>query len=132
MEEFELKATAKTPYINFNAQSGKMIVQGRAISHSDEDFWAPVLKWFYAYAAHPNETTTVVFNLEYFNISSSKQILFLLHKMNDLLEEGNDVLVEWRYADDDLEMKESGFDFSCVVNVPFEFKSIASEIPTSI
>lgn len=132
MEEFELKATAKTPYIHFNGQSGEMIVQGRAISQPDEDFWAPVLKWFYAYATKPNETTTFIINLEYFNISSSKQILFLLHKMNDLLEEGYDVSVEWRYAEDDLEMKESGFDFSCVVNVPFNFKSVTSEIIASI
>src|SRR5690554_8157002 len=109
MEEFELKATAKTPYIYFNGQSGEMILQGRAISQPDEDFWAPVLKWFYAYATAPNKTTKVIFSLEYFNISSSKQILFLLHKMNDLFEEGYDVSIEWRYSDDDLEMKESGF-----------------------
>ena len=132
MEEFELKASAQTPYIHFNAQSGEMIIQGRAISQPDEDFWAPVLKWFYAYATAPHKTTHVTFNLEYFNISSSKQILFLLHKLNDLLEEGHDVQVEWRYAEDDMEMKESGFDFSCVVNVPFEFKSVKLEIPTSI
>ncbi len=132
MEEFELKGTAHTPYIHFNAQSGEMLVQGRAISQPDEDFWAPVLKWFYAYSTAPNETTKVVFNLEYFNISSSKQILFLLHKMNDLLEEGYDVKVEWLYSEDDLEMKESGFDFSCVVNVPFKFVSVALEIPVVV
>ncbi|PWH86377.1 DUF1987 domain-containing protein [Brumimicrobium oceani] len=132
MEKFELKASAHTPYIHFNAQSGEMIIQGRSISQPDEDFWAPVLKWFYAYAAAPHKTTHVIFNLEYFNISSSKQILFLLHKLNDLLEEGHDVHVEWRYTEDDLEMKESGFDFSCVVNVPFEFKCVPVEVVPSI
>lgn len=132
MEEFELEATAQTPYIHFNAQSGKMIVQGRAISQPEDDFWAPVLKWFYAYSSEPNEITNIIFNLEYFNISSSKQILFLLHKMNDLMEEGRDVAVEWIYTEDDLEMKESGFDFSCVVNVPFEFKSVPLEITKTI
>lgn len=132
MEKFQLEATAKTPYIYFDAQSGKMIIQGRAISQPDEDFWAPVLKWFYAYATAPNETTKVIFHLEYFSISSSKRILFLLHKMNDLLESGYDVSVEWRYSEDDLEMKESGFDFSCVVNVPFEFISVHSEITVTL
>lgn len=128
MEEFEVKATAQTPYIYFNAQSGCMIIEGRAISQPEEDFWAPVLKWFYAYAAAPNKTTKVIFKLEYFNNFSSKQLLFLLDKMNELWEKEHDVLVEWRYAADDPEMKESGFDFSCVVNVPFEFVSIEPEL----
>lgn len=127
MEKFELAATAKTPFIQFNGQSGRMIVQGRAISEVDDYFWAPVLKWFYAYATAPNDSTKFIFDMEYFNISSSKQILFLLHKLNDLYEEGYDVSVEWRFADDDVEMKESGFDFSCIVNVPFEFVSVKSE-----
>lgn len=127
MEKFELEATAKTPYVYFNGQSGEMIIRGRAISEPEEDFWAPVLKWFYAYATDCNSSTKITFDLDYFNISSSKQILFLLHKLNDLYEEGNDVSVVWKYADDDLEMKESGFDFSCVVNVPFEFVEVVSE-----
>lgn len=132
MKEFEQEATAKTPYINFNAQTGNMLIQGRAISQPDEDFWASVLKWFYAYATAPSEKTKMIFNLEYFNISSSKQILFLLHKMNDLLENGHDILVEWRYAEDDLEMKESGLDFSSIVNVPFDFKSLEYETLAAI
>ncbi|WP_107038882.1 DUF1987 domain-containing protein [Brumimicrobium mesophilum] len=127
MEKFELEATANTPYIQFNSQSGEMIIQGRAISEPEEDFWAPVLKWFYAYATAPSDSTRMVFNLEYFNNSASKQFLFFLHKLNELFEEGNDVSVVWKYANDDPEMKESGFDFSCVVNVPFEFVGVEFE-----
>lgn len=127
MEILEKKATADTPYINFNSESGSMLIQGRAIPQPADEFWAPVLKWFYAYSSDPNSKTELIFNMEYFNISTSKQILFLLHKINDLFEKGHDALVVWKYALEDTEMKEAGFDFSCVVNVPFEFKEIEVE-----
>src|SRR5690554_3816018 len=126
MEKFEITATAKIPYIHLDALSGEMIIEGRAIAQSEDDFWAPVLKWFYAYSTAPNVSTRFIFNLEYFNIYSSKQILFLLHKLNDIYEEGFNVKVIWKYSIEDLEMKESGFDFSCVVNVPFEFEELVS------
>ncbi|WP_299203552.1 DUF1987 domain-containing protein [Brumimicrobium sp.] len=127
MEVLEKAATANTPYINFNSESGIMLIQGRAIPQPADEFWAPVLKWFYAYSSAPNTRTELVFNMEYFNISTSKQILFLLHKMNDLFEKGHDVVVVWKYTKEDVEMKEAGFDFSCVVNVPFEFKRVEVE-----
>ena len=127
MEVLEKKATADTPYINFNSESGAMLIQGRAIPQNADEFWAPVLKWFYAYSSTPNTKTELIFNMEYFNISTSKQILFLLHKINDLFEKGHDAVVVWRYTKEDLEMKEAGFDFSCVVNVPFKFTVVGAE-----
>ncbi|HLW29656.1 MAG TPA: DUF1987 domain-containing protein [Brumimicrobium sp.] len=131
MEILEKSASADTPYINFNAESGSMLIQGRAIPQNAEEFWAPILKWFYAYSSSPHSKTILVFNMEYFNNSTSKQFLFLLDKMNDLYENGHDVVVIWKYAKEDIEMKEAGFDFSCVVNVPFEF-SISDVTPAGI
>ncbi len=121
MENLELKATAKTPQVLFNAQTGVMIIKGRAIPLESEDFWGPVLKWFYAYATDPLKKTKFVFDMEYFNISSSKQILFLLHKLNDMMEVGFDLDIDWKYPKGDVEMREAGNDFSCMVNIPFNF-----------
>jgi|SRR5690554_343727 len=131
MEILEIKATADTPYINFNAKSGLMLIQGRGIPSSADEFWAPVLKWFYAYSSEPHSKTCLIFHMEYFDKATSKQILFLLDKMNDLCEKGHEATVVWKYAKEDMEMKEAGFDFSSVVNVPFEFsdyESVAIEI----
>src|SRR5690554_6071285 len=116
MENLEITATADTPYINFNAESGLMLIQGRGIPSSAEEFWAPILKWFYAYSSKPHLKTHLIFNMEYFNNATSKQILFLLDKMNDLCKGGHEAIVVWKYSKEDLEMKEAGFDFSCVVN----------------
>lgn len=127
MEVLERLATPNTPYVNFDAVHGQMIISGRTIPNPADEFWAPLLKWFYAYSTAPKRITKFIFDMEYFNNASSKKILFLLHKMNDLLENGFDISVEWRYSEDDPEMKEAGHDFSCVVNVPFHFQAVKKE-----
>ena len=132
MENLEFKATAKTPQVNFDAITGVMIIKGRAIPSESEDFWGPVLKWFYAYATDPQPRTKFIFDMEYFNISSSKQILFLMHKLNDLLEVGFEVDIEWRYPKGDVEMKEAGSDFSCMVNIPIRFVESEESLATAV
>ncbi|MBW7867907.1 MAG: DUF1987 domain-containing protein [Brumimicrobium sp.] len=127
MEILEKIATPNTPYVNFNPNIGRMLIKGRAIPENIEEFWSPIVKWFYAYSCAPVRKTRIIFHMEYFNNASSKQILFLLHKMNEMVENGYDVSIEWRYAEDDDEMKEAGFDFSCVVNVPFVFNAFRTE-----
>jgi hypothetical protein len=71
---------------------------------------------------NPNGSTVVKIDLEYFNISSSKRILFLLYKLNELAEVGNDVHVEWLYRETDEDMYEVGQDYAYMVKVPFVFK----------
>lgn len=128
MEIIEKSATAKTPYVHLNAHKGEILIEGRAIPQSAEEFWAPILKWVYLYANHPCYETKLVFNVAYFNNASIKQILFLLDKLNEIFEQGCKVSAIWKYTKDDIEMKEVGFDFSCMVNFPFEFTSIDNNI----
>jgi hypothetical protein len=81
------------------------------------------LNWFESYLLKPIESTVFRINLEYFNISSSKRILFLLYKLNELVKMGHEVRVEWLYKIDDEDMYEVGQDYAYMVKVPFIFKS---------
>ena len=121
MENLELIATAHTPAIDFNSSTGLMRIKGRCIPDAPDEFWMPVLNWFESYLLEPIENTVFRIDLEYFNISSSKRILFLLYKLNELAEAGRSVRVEWRYKDSDEDMLEVGQDFACMVKVPFDF-----------
>ena len=122
MEVLSINATAHTPSVSFNHSIGKMEIEGRSIPDQPDDFWVPVLNWFESYLAQPSEKTTFKINLEYFNISSSKRILFLLYKLNELSERGLDVCVEWHYRHEDEDMYEVGQDYAYMVKVPFEFR----------
>lgn len=121
MKALSIEATAQTPAVIFDPVSGKMDISGRSIPDSPDDFWMPVLNWFESYLMNPAENTTISINLDYFNISSSKRILFLLYKLNELAEAGKNVSVKWLYRDEDEDMYEVGQDYAYMVKVPFEF-----------
>lgn len=122
MEGLSILGTAQTPVISFNPLIGNMEIKGRSIPDSPDDFWVPVLNWFESYLIQPAPKTTFKIDLEYFNISSSKRILFLLYKLNELAERGLDVCVEWHYRTEDEDMYEVGQDYAYMVKVPFKFK----------
>jgi hypothetical protein len=125
MESLIVNGTPHTPEINFNRVSGMMQIKGRSIPDQPDEFWIPVLNWFESYLLQPTNRTTIVIDLEYFNISSSKRILFLLYKLNELVDKGKEAVVEWHYREADEDMYEVGQDYAYMVKVPFIFKEYA-------
>lgn len=121
MDKLHIEETAQTPLVSFDAQTGEMDIKGRSIPEDADRFWLPVLSWFEAFMLNPSESVNIRLNMEYFNISSSKRILFLLYKLNELVEEGKTVKVEWHYKESDIDMYEVGQDYAYMVKVPFEF-----------
>ena len=97
MDALKIHATPQTPEIEFDSGTGVMAIKGRCIPDEPDDFWLPILSWFESYMMTPQENTTFRIELEYFNITSSKRILFLLYKLNELAENGKNVNVQWYY-----------------------------------
>lgn len=124
MIDLSIQETAKTPFVNFDSLTGVMVIRGRSIPDSPDEFWMPILNWFESYMMNPQEKTTFSIDLEYFNITSSKRILFLLYKLNELSDKGYDVVVKWNYRKSDEDMYEVGQDYAYMVKVPFEFNVV--------
>lgn len=122
MQSLSIEATAQTPSVFFDVLTGNMEIKGRSIPDDPDEFWMPILYWFESYLLEPNKNTIFEINLEYFNISSSKRILFLLYKLNELSERGFEVCVHWHYRKEDEDMYEVGQDYAYMVKVPFEFR----------
>jgi len=123
MNKLFIEPSAHTPLIDFDGDTGLMLIKGRSIPDSPDEFWFQVLSWFEAYLLAPSQITSFNIDLEYFNVTSSKRILALLYKLNELADEGNEVNVNWFYRDGDEDMFEVGQDYAYMVKVPFSFKS---------
>lgn len=121
MESLFIAPTETTPRIDFNIENGVFVIEGKAINSDAEDFFRPVLDWLDAYSAAPRMNTEVIVKLDYFNISSSKRILFIFYKLNELIDAGFKVAVKWYFHEDEDDMYEVGQDFAFMVKVPFEF-----------
>ena len=121
MQTFVKSATETTPFLKFDASLGDFFIEGKSIPSDAEGFYGPVLHWLKEYVDKPNLKTTLVLKLDYFNISSSKRILFIFYKLNELVDAGHHVNVKWYFHEGEDDMHEVGQDFAFMVNIPFEF-----------
>jgi len=120
MEVIKIKGTDDTPNVVLDADNGIFEISGRSLPEDVAAFYEPILDWLDSYAETPNEKTVFDFKLEYFNTASSKLLLDILLKLEDMVEDGKDVLVRWHFPDDDEDMEEAGEEYADIVDVPFE------------
>jgi hypothetical protein len=119
MNKFSIEGTEDTPKIILDKASGIFEISGRSLPEDSAEFYEPVLNWLESYGSQANPKTVFNFKLEYFNTASSKLILDILSK----LEEIQGVNIAWYYHEDDEDMQEAGEEFSELVELPFEFKT---------
>ncbi|MCB8965112.1 MAG: DUF1987 domain-containing protein [Bacteroidales bacterium] len=118
--------TVDCPYVSFN-ENGILEIEGRSISEDPFSFWQPLLEWIEAYIKAPATNTRVQIFLEYSNSSSNKYINELLRKFEDAHGKNTEVLVVWKYEEDDESMSQLGRDFESVLKVPFSFVALDAE-----
>jgi len=126
MEALRIQETHKTPEVLFDPKNEVFEIKGKSIPDDAEVFFEGILNWIEDYVSNPNENTIIKIDLEYFNISSSKRILFLFYKLNELKEKGKNVKIIWHYNEEDEDMFEVGQDYAFMVKIPFDFVSYSS------
>jgi hypothetical protein len=104
MKSLYIESTAKTPEIILDPEINVFYIKGRSIPDDAEHFYRDVLAWFDDYLVKPNSETVVTIHLDYFNISSSKRLLFIFYKLNELAEADKNVRVKRFYHEEDEDM----------------------------
>lgn len=119
MEDLFYEATHSTPGISLNGSTGTIELYGRSIPENALNVYRPVLDWMDQYMVQPKEQTVLNFKIEFFNTSSSKFILQILKKLEELHRQDYKVKVNWYYNDEDiLDLAE---DYHELVKIPFDF-----------
>jgi hypothetical protein len=122
MDVIKIQGTDDTPKVILDAskESPYMEISGRSLPEDVVAFYDPILEWLDDYAESPLDKTVFNFKLEYFNTASSKLLLDILLRLEQLHEDGHEVLIRWHYPDDDEDMEEAGEEYADIVEVPFE------------
>ena len=122
MQVIKIQGSDDTPKVTLDTNSENPIfeISGRSLPEDVVAFYEPILEWLDEYAQSPLEKTVFNFKLEYFNTASSKLLLDVLLKLEDMYDDGNDILVKWHFPDDDEDMEEAGEEYADIVEVPFE------------
>jgi hypothetical protein len=119
-----LNKTSKTPLINFDFNENKLTIVGICVPENAKEFFSPL---FNALDSFKKIYTAIYIEiqLDYFNTSSSKELLNFLIEVSRLREHKfKEVKVEWKYLSDDDEMLEAGQIFEEMVGFPFGFSTI--------
>jgi hypothetical protein len=120
METIKIQGTEDTPKVILDKEKEIMEISGRSLPEDVASFYEPVLTWLEEYAQSPNKKTIFNFKLVYFNTASSKLLLDILMKLEEIHEAGHDVLIRWHFPEDDEDMEEAGEEYADIVDVPFE------------
>ena len=120
MQAIKIKGSDDTPNVVLDKENENFEISGRSLPEDVAAFYEPILEWLDEYAESPLEKTIFNFKLEYFNTASSKLLLDVLLKLEDMFDDGKDILVKWHFPDDDEDMEEAGEEYADIVEVPFE------------
>ncbi len=120
MQAIKIKGSDDTPNVILDKENGIFEISGRSLPEDVAAFYEPILDWLESYAEDPLAKTVFNFKLEYFNTASSKLLLDVLLKLEDMYDDGKDILVRWHFPDDDEDMEEAGEEYADIVEVPFE------------
>lgn len=122
MHYIEIEPSYKSPKVIFNPEQNKLEISGRSVLINVEEFYRPLLNWLDEYIEqHVNGCIEFTFDLEYFNLATSKRLLFFLFKLHEASKRGGEVKVNWYYPNNDLDVLEMGQDFSKMLHMPFNF-----------
>jgi len=120
MEIIKIQGTEDTPKVILDKDNDIMEISGRSLPEDVASFYEPILNWLNEYAESPSNKTIFNFKLVYFNTASSKLLLDVLMKLEEIHEADNDVLIRWHFPEDDEDMEEAGEEYADIVDVPFE------------
>ncbi len=121
MNIINIKGTDDTPNVILDKDKQLFEISGRSLPEDVNMFYEQILDWIDSYSEDPNDRTEFNFKLEYFNTASSKVILDILLKFEEILEKGKDVVIKWHYHEDEEDMLEAGEEYADIVEIPFDY-----------
>lgn len=129
MEPLLRQSTASTPYVHLDATSKSYAIGGRSIPINAELFYMPILNWLdRLFKSQPPSKMVFCFSFDFFNIASSKRILFMLYRLVEMQNAGWVIKILWKYEKNDLDMLEIGKDYAIMVpKLNFEYEELPSE-----
>lgn len=121
MQRLIIEGTEDTPGIDFNPDDKTLHISGRSLPEDVTDFYQPVLDWLDVLETEGDGEYLFNCSLEYFNTASSKLILDILMKLEDIhLDGACTIKVLWTFDPVDIDMQEAAEEYSELVEVPFE------------
>jgi hypothetical protein len=120
MESLLIEGTEDTPSVIFDLEQGIYEISGRSLPEDVVEFYTPVMNWLDQLEEEPVADIEFSFKLEYFNTASSKLILDVLLKLDEIFQDGTSMNVRWYYYEMDEDLMEAGEEYAELIEIPVE------------
>ncbi len=113
MDKLIIEPSKYTPSVVFDPNAHILEIKGESYPENTSKFYEPVLDWLESYIGElgKNDPVTVNFGLIYFNSSSSKVIMDFFDMLEEAVENGTKVVVNWYYDETNETIQEYGEEF---------------------
>lgn len=114
MEDILIKGSHKDyfiPTVSFSAQTGICEISGESFLEDTVEFYNPLIEWLSGFTETEKKPIAFIIKLTYFNTSTSRCILDMLNVLKDYEEEGGEVVINWHYDENDIDMEEDIEDY---------------------
>ena len=113
MENLYIAPTPSSPQVDFKFDTRTLSLRGESYPENAAVFYGEVISRLKDYLAQQNGTQIEVnIALAYFNSSSTKMLFNLIAALNDAVEAGNRVTLNWYHDEDDDTILEFGQELS--------------------
>ena len=123
MEPLIKEMQQNTPSVVLDQKNNIFKIAGKSLIEDVGIFYKPIKEWIDQYAKSPNPKTKFVMKFTYLDTSSEKEIFDILLKLDEMCQDGRDVLVSWQYSQYDDSIYEKGKEYEAILDVPFEVVS---------
>jgi len=107
------------PLVDFDAQSEICEISGESYMEDCQTFYDALMDWLNEYF-QTSKRLTFVFKLTYWNTSSSKCIIEMLHLIKQYEKEGNNLIIKWYCDKEDIDVIKEISDFKTLSGLNIE------------
>jgi hypothetical protein len=122
MKRLEIPATNNTPHILLEADSTRLLIEGKSFPEDGKEFYRPLIEWIDGLRNATPKAIEITFNLYYLSSSSIIAVKQLLFKVTELNTKGFNINVVWCYDEDDDDIKKTGEDYERLTRLKFQYK----------
>ena len=119
MNEVILEASSTTPHVHLHPGEGRIVMEGACYPEDAFSFFEPVFHWIDLFAESTGGPLETIIRLDYFNTSSSKCLLDLIRRLDQMSRNGRRVTIRWQYVEDDEDIRETGEELGEGLNASF-------------
>jgi hypothetical protein len=117
---FIIPQTKTTPFAEF--KEGNLIIKGKSVPFDQPSVYNIINEKLITYSKNPKNSTQIDFFLSEVNAISKRQIINILKLLEELKQNGIDIIVNWHCNSENEDIQDFGEICKTICNISFQLK----------